>query len=63
MRHNHNGTAVLMAILFFCLCASAWLTHIVDCLVKGLYVLLLVGAVVFPIGIFHGMGVWFGVWA
>ena len=41
---------------------SAWLTHIVDCANDGLWGFLIAGAIVFPIGIVHGAGVWLGVW-
>lgn len=39
----------------------AWLTHIVVCLVQAKYLLLIAGAFVFPVGIIHGFGLWFGV--
>lgn len=40
----------------------AWLTHIVVCIKASLWVLLLAGAVFFPLGIIHGIGSWFGAW-
>jgi len=44
------------------LCYSAWLTSIVFCAVNGLRPLLVAGAVFFPVGIVHGLGVWCGGW-
>lgn len=41
---------------------AAWLTHIVVCLTTARYVLLLAGAILPPIGVIHGIGVWFGFW-
>ena len=41
---------------------SAWLTHIVDCAGDRLWGFLVAGAIVFPVGIVHGAGVWIGVW-
>jgi hypothetical protein len=41
---------------------SAWLTHIVDCAGDKVWVFLVFGALVFPVGIVHGLGVWFGLW-
>jgi hypothetical protein len=41
---------------------SAWLTSIVFCAANGLRPLLVADAVFFPIGIVHGVGVWFGGW-
>ena len=51
----------------FCLllgatCYAAWLTHIVDCAGDRRGDLLVAGAVVFPVGIVHGAGVWVGAW-
>jgi len=41
---------------------AAWLTHIVTCLNDGLWGFLIAGALFFPIGIIHGIGIWMGVW-
>lgn len=41
---------------------SAWLTSIVFCASNGLKPLLFASAAFFPIGIVHGIGVWFGGW-
>lgn len=41
------------------ICLFAWLNHIFTCFSEGLWVLLLAGAVMFPIGIIHGMWLWF----
>ena len=41
---------------------SAWLTSIVFCAVGGLRPLLIAGALFFPVGVVHGVGVWFGGW-
>jgi hypothetical protein len=42
---------------------AAWFTHIFDCLITHSWGLLIAGALLFPIGIIHGFGVWFGFWA
>ncbi len=41
---------------------AAWLTSIVFCASAGLRPLLIAGALFFPVGIVHGVGVWFGGW-
>lgn len=41
----------------------AWLTHIVDCIIAHSWILLVVGTLIFPVGIVHGICVWFGIWA
>jgi hypothetical protein len=43
-------------------CYSAWLTSIVFCAASGQRPLLIAAASFFPIGIVHGIGVWFGGW-
>jgi hypothetical protein len=40
---------------------AAWITHIIVCLLSGKYLLLIAGALVFPVGVIHGIGIWFGV--
>lgn len=39
---------------------AAWITHVVHCLIAAKYLLLIAGAFVFPVGIIHGVGIWFG---
>lgn len=46
-------------ILFLGLFA-AWLTHVIYCLSAGKWGFLVAGAICFPIGIIHGVMVWFG---
>lgn len=41
---------------------AAEVTHIVVCLKTGAYLLLIAGAILPPVGIWHGVGVWFGAW-
>lgn len=37
----------------------AWLTHVFTCFSKGLWGFLVAGAIFFPIGILHGIYLWF----
>lgn len=39
---------------------TAWLTHVVVSIQSASWLLLLAGAIVFPVGCIHGTGVWFG---
>lgn len=39
----------------------SWITHIVVCIQQAKWILLLVGAFVFPVGCVHGTGIWFGI--
>lgn len=45
---------VLIASIF------AWFTHVVTCLVTGSWGFLIAGAIMFPIGIIHGILIWMG---
>ncbi len=40
----------------------AWFTHVITCLGTEAWGFLVAGAVFFPIGVVHGVGIWFGVW-
>ncbi len=50
----------LLSIALFVWIASAWLTHVVVSIKTASWILLLVGAFVFPVGCVHGTGIWFG---
>ena len=39
----------------------AWITHIISTIHNEQWLLLIGGALAFPIGILHGTGIWFGV--
>jgi hypothetical protein len=49
-------------VVFGAVAYSAWLTSIVFCATNGLRALLIASAALFPVGIVHGIGVWFGGW-
>lgn len=51
----------LIAFILFACFPAAWLTHVIVCLLKAKYLLLIAGAIIFPVGIIHGFGLWFGV--
>lgn len=39
---------------------ASWITHVVVCLKAGSWGFLIAGAIVFPIAMIHGTGLWFG---
>lgn len=39
---------------------AAWLTHVIFCLSNTMWGILVAGAILFPIGIIHGIMIWFG---
>lgn len=46
--------------LIVALVAIAWLTHVITCLTQAAWGFLIAGAIFFPIGIIHGVMIWFG---
>ena len=52
--------ALLALLLIVVTPVAAWLTHIVVCLKMASWGFLIAGAIFFPIGIIHGIGLWFG---
>ena len=40
---------------------AGWVTHIIHCLMYGKYLLLIAGALIAPVGVIHGVGLWFGI--
>jgi hypothetical protein len=40
---------------------AAWVTHVIATIQAGSYILLAVGAFIAPIGVIHGIMIWFGV--
>ena len=59
---HHEANRGAFVLLFMLTLFTAWLTHIAYCLDNGKVGFLLAGAFFFPIGIVHGVGIWFGVW-
>lgn len=54
-------TLVTLAVMWL-IVYSAWLTSIVFCSANDRHSLLIAAATFFPIGVVHGIGVWFGGW-
>lgn len=48
-----------MGWLFGLVLFAAWLNHVFTCFAEGMWGFLLAGAVFFPIGILHGIYLWF----
>lgn len=46
--------------LFCVVMFAAWVTHVVVCLKAATWGFLIAGAIFFPVGIVHGIGLWFG---
>jgi hypothetical protein len=55
------GTATGI-VLMLLTCYSAWLTSIIFCAANAHRPLMIAAATFFPVGIVHGIGIWFGGW-
>ena len=42
--------------------SAAWFTHLYVCFSDDRWGFLIAGAIIFPIAIVHGIGIWFDVW-
>ncbi|CAB5220078.1 hypothetical protein UFOVP239_46 [uncultured Caudovirales phage] len=51
-----------LPFIFYGWIILSWLTHIFVCLAAGKWGFLIAGALVFPIAMIHGTGVWLGAW-
>lgn len=50
------GVSIITSLLVI----AAWVTHVVSCIKAGAILLLVVGAVFAPVGVIHGIMIWFG---
>lgn len=56
-----NEYAYLAAVISLAVTVfAAWVTHILACIKTAAWFLMLFGIIVPPIGIVHGVAVWFG---
>lgn len=58
---NLNTSALLILYLTFIITPiAAWVTHVLRCIDTESWLFLIAGAIAVPIGIIHGLGIWFG---
>lgn len=50
----------LLSLVVIAWVVLAWFTHVIVSIQSAKWLLLLVGAIFFPVGCVHGTGVWFG---
>jgi hypothetical protein len=46
-----------------CTPIAGWITHVITSIQHEQWLLLIIGTLLFPIGIIHGVGIWFGIFA
>lgn len=47
--------AVLLSVIL-----GSWATHVINCIKDEQWFLLLIGVLVAPVGMIHGVGIWIG---
>lgn len=57
-----SGVEALVGLALVCWFIASWITHVVVCLKAGSWGFLIAGAILAPIAVIHGTGVWFGAW-
>lgn len=56
------GIAALISIVTSLISFAAWVTHVIVCIKAAEWGFLIAGDVALPVGVVHGIGVWFGAW-
>lgn len=57
-----NPFSVVIAVGLGLLGFFSWLQHLITCFSEGLWGFLVAGAILPPIGMVHGIGIWLGAW-
>ena len=60
MKFNFDFVAISLFTTLI-LTVAGWITHIINCLITGKYILLIAGGIVVPVGVIHGWGLWLGI--
>ena len=55
-----EAVGVLLVFAFILASIAAWFTHIFTCLSEEAWGFLIAGAIMFPIAVIHGFGIWLG---
>jgi hypothetical protein len=54
--------ASLIFLLWLPISIMAWFTHLYVCFSDDRWGFLIAGAIMFPVAIVHGLGIWVGLW-
>jgi hypothetical protein len=61
-KNKSSGLGALFLFVFVITSISAWMTHVITCIETEQWGFLIAGAIAAPVGIVHGVGIWFGAW-
>jgi hypothetical protein len=65
MRNNNYKLGMVGFLILITIALTniaAWATHVIYCIDTERWGFLVAGAIAFPVGIIHGIGIWFGTW-
>lgn len=54
------GLGLVTWLTLVVISACAWVTHVIFCIKASMWALLFIGAIIAPIGVIHGIGIWLG---
>lgn len=54
------GKFIVLWITVTVISVAAWFTHVVTCIQDEAWAFLIGGAIFIPVGVVHGIGIWFG---
>ena len=61
-KNKSSGLGILFLFVSIIASISAWMTHVITCIETEQWGFLIAGAIAAPVGIVHGVGIWFGAW-
>lgn len=53
---------IIVSLAFVLWIIASWLTHVIICIKTVSWGFLIAGALLFPVAVVHGTGIWFGAW-
>lgn len=53
---------VFVTIAIWLVAFAGWITHVIFCIKASAWLFLIAGGICAPIGVIHGIGLWFGAW-
>ena len=62
MKNKYSDTGLYFVIAVVVWFSASWITHVIVCINAASWGFLIAGAVMVPIALIHGTGVWFGAW-
>jgi hypothetical protein len=66
MRRKYSTAPSLTVLIFMAsmmiTSVAAWITHVLTCIHTEQWLFLIAGAIAAPVGMIHGIGLWFNVW-